>query len=468
MSAIEPEFDEIWRWDGWTTSDDFAYDGAVDLDGNVILVGSQGTTTVSSNPYDDTFTDVTSGDFAAVKLDGTSGEVLWTWTDSSVDDEADFMLGVDTDSNNDVIMGGRTEGYWAAFNPVNQGHLAVVKLDGNTGDEIWRYQEAPPDSTTISNTWAGFAAATSVAVDGDDNIILVGQTFGSLVDGEGSYQDSDYFVMKLDGTDGDEIWTIQGETSESGTSFDNLLHVKADSAGDIVGVGIGGDEDAIDIVVVKFSGTTGTPLWEYSPVTSSTHDPPSSVDVDAQGDVYVSGNFDAENLQGGLVESPVILKLDGATGDVVWTYEGVTNSRAAFYSVAVNPVTGWVLGAGVTEGTWLTGAAQGGGDFAAVVLEGNTGYELSRYQNGTAGSDYLSFGGFDSEGALLLGGGWADDDEHEFVALKFDLNAAVAEEPSTVGLAEWEIGAIVGGMAALLALLGLGEYNSSRSAVGGR
>lgn len=457
MSATE--FDEVWRWDGWTTANDISSGGAVDEDGNVVLVGSQGTITMSYNPDDDTFTDATTGNFAAVKLDGTSGKALWIWTDSSLGDEADHFFGADTDSNNDVFLGGRTEGYWADYNPYEWTHIAAVKLDGSTGNEIWRYQEAPPDSTTISNIWPGFAAAISVAVDNDDNVILAGQTYGSLVDGEGSYEDSDYFVMKLDGADGEEIWTIQGGASGSTTSFDNLVGVKADSAGDIVGVGIGRDQDAVDFVVVKFSGVAGTLLWEYSPVTASTHDTSSSVDIDAQGDVYVSGSYDADNLQGGLVESPVILKLDGATGDVIWTYEGVATSRAAFFSVAVDPATGWVLGAGMTEGTWLTGAAQGNEDFAAVVLDGDTGDELARYQSGTTGDDYLSFAGFDSVGGLFLGGGWTNDDDQEFVALKFDMTSAMASKASTAGLAEWEIGTIASGMAALLALLGLCEYD---------
>lgn len=463
MSATAPEFDEVWRWDGWTTIDDTANGGAVDLDGNLVLVGSQGGESVS-DPYDDTFVEEIAGDFAAVKLHGASGEVLWTLTASSLGEEADFFFAVDTDSNNDVVMGGRTEGYWVSSNPNNVPHLAVVKLDGSTGDEIWRYQEYPPDSTTVLSTWYGSGSVFGVAVDGDDNVVLAGQTIGSLVDGEGSNQDSDYFVIKLDGTNGDEIWTIQGGGSGS-TSFDSIGNVKVDSAGDIVGVGISGDEDAIDFSVVKFSGITGTILWEYLFVSSFTHDVPHSVDVDAQGDVYVAGGFDAQNLQGAIGETPVVLKLDGATGGVIWTYEGVATSRAVFWSVAVDPGTGWVVGAGLTEGTWLTGAAQGGYDFAAVVLDGDTGDELSRYQDGTAGDEYLSFAGFDSAGGLFLGGGWTDAEEDEFVALKFALAPTSTETDGEAGLAEWEIGTIAGGAAVLLLLLGLCEYNPNRDTV---
>ncbi|CAN0111169.1 unnamed protein product, partial [Ectocarpus sp. 4 AP-2014] len=278
------------------------------------------------------------------------------------------------------------------------------------------------------------------------------QTYGSLVFGEGDPGDSDFFVIKLDGTDGSEIWTVQGGES---TSFDSLHHVKVDSVGDLIAVGIGGDEDAVNVVVVKFSGTDGAVLWEYSPVTSFTHDVPESVDVDTQDDVYIAGGYDALNLQGTLTETPVVLKLDGATGDVVWTYEGVATSSAGFSCIAADLTTGWVVGAGWTTGTWLTGAAQGGYDFAAVVLDGVTGDELGRYQNGTTDNDYLSFVGFDSVGGLILGGSWTDTGGDEFVAIKFAPWNSSHPTNGTGALSQWEIGAIAFAGALLLLLLGL-------------
>ncbi len=176
-----------------------------------------------------------------------------------------------------------------------------------------------------------------------------------------------------------------------------------------------GQVDSIDFIVLKLSGTDGSTLWDYSP-SSVTIDVLRSVDVDSEGAVYVAGGFDAENIQGEIAEVPVVLKLDGSTGGVIWTYEGTAPSRAVFFSVGVDPVTGVVVGAGTTEGTWLEGAEQGGYDLAAVVLNGTTGEELSRYQNGTIYDEYLSFAGFDARGALLVGGTGSQDDA---VAIKF-------------------------------------------------
>lgn len=170
----------------------------------------------------------------------------------------------------------------------------MIKLDGGTGNEVWRYQERPADSTSYTATYPGVGSVSGVAVDGDDNVFLVGVVVGSFVDGEGDPGDADYFIIKLDGTDGSEIWAGQGGGS---TSYDSLRAVKADPTGNIVVAGIGGDDDSVNFAVMKYGGATGSFLWEYATATLFTHDTATSIDVDAVGDAYVAGGFDSENLQ---------------------------------------------------------------------------------------------------------------------------------------------------------------------------
>lgn len=349
-------------------------------------------------------------------------------------------------------MGGRTYGFWAEANPEETFHLAAVKLDGGSGLELWRYQESPPDSSTSQGelVYPGSGGVTGVAVDGDDNVFLVGQTFGSLSAGEGDPGDSDFFVIKLDGLDGSEMWRLQ---SGGGSEFDSFHAAKVDSAGNLVVVGVSGPTDSIDFVVLRLSGTNGSTLWEYSPSSASSTDVLHAVDLDTEGNVYVAGGLGAENLQGEVADRPVVLKLDGSTGEPLWTYEGAAASRAYFWSVAVDPATGMVVAAGATEGAWVQGAARGGLDFAAVALNGSTGEELSRHQDGTSDADYLGFVGFDPQGWLLVGGTTEVGGHSDAVAIKFRLVQASGEKR----LAEWETGAIVGGLAFALLLLAVCE-----------
>lgn len=328
-----------------------------------------------------------------------------------------------------------------------------MKLDGTSGLEVWRYQESPPDSSTSQGdvTYPGSGGVVGVAVDGADNVFLVGQTFGSLLAGEGDPGDSDFFVIKLDGLDGSEIWRLQ---SGGGSEFDSFHAAKADPAGNLVVVGISGQTDSVDFVVLRLSGADGSTLWEYSPSSASSTDVLHAVDLDAEGDVYVAGGLGAGNLQGGVAELPVVVKLNGSTGEPVWTYEGAAASRAYFSSVAVDPSTGTVVAVGTTEGTWVQGAAQGGFDFAAVALSGSTGEELSRYQGGTSQADYLRFVGFDPQGRVLVGGTTEDGDHNDAVATKFRLVQASAEEQRR---GEWEIGAAVGAATFVLLLVAICE-----------
>ena len=429
MSTIMPGFNIMWRYEGWTNAIEATYyAGVLDSDGNVILAGQQGLEPTSGT--DDTYLNILASDFAAVKLLGESGAVAWQWTDKSSGssgDQVEGVLGADTDSNNDVILGGFTTGFWSSPNENAQRNIAAVKLDGNTGDEIWRFQKVAQDPTSMLLTYYGSSSISGVAVDGYDNVFLVGCTYNSLTDGEGDPGDLDYVMVKLSGTTGTEIFTVQGGFS----SYRDILHdAKVDSAGDVVAVGITGVEDQSDFFVVKLSGTNGSVLWEYSPP-STTIDVLHAVDFDDQDDVYVAGGEDTQNLQEGIIDSSVVMKLSGTNGTVEWKYSGTTTSRTVFLGVAVDPTTGWVVGAGYTEETWSSGEEGGANDFAAVVLDGETGEELTRFQNGTNGSDAINFAGFDSEGALFFGGYTYDMfGDQDLVGLKFSPLAEVTPTPS--------------------------------------
>lgn len=87
----------------------------------------------------------------------------------------------------------------------------------------------------------------------------------------------------------------------------------------------------------------------------------------------------------------------------------------------------------------MEGASQGLFDFAAVVLDGLTGDELFRWQNGTVGNDVIKFAQFDSVGQLYLGGfssaAWAGGaGDEDVIAIKFErlsTSVEITEAPAT-------------------------------------
>lgn len=96
---VTPVLSETWRYVGWTSAQESAAGGTLDHSGNLILCGKSNGLAFSID--DDTITSTVSADFSAVKLDGTSGDELWTWLDSSFQ-RADGMTSAGADSDNNV------------------------------------------------------------------------------------------------------------------------------------------------------------------------------------------------------------------------------------------------------------------------------------------------------------------------------------------------------------------------------
>lgn len=418
MSAATVQFKEIWRYQGWETSTEYVYDGAIDSFGNLILAGVQGYRSVDLDD-DTTFVTEVAGDFSCVKLSGSTGAVLWTWSDSSFINKIDSIFGVDTDSEDNVILGGSTEGFWDASNPHHVQNIAVMKLNGVSGAEIWRYQDVAPDSSTsLSNwIWYGVTNVFHVAVDPNDSIFLTGQTTNSLVYGEGNPGDLDWYVRKLNGTTAVDMWTVQG-----GSSYNRqiLYGAVVDASGNVVAAGVSGEGEEMDFLAVKLSGEDGEIIWTYAG-NSFTPDILRDIAIDGDGNVYVAGGQGAENFQGFIADYPVVIKLDGDTGDEIWYYTGISSvtGRAIFYTVDFDPITRYVVAAGHFEETTSN-------DVVAVVLDDQTGDELSVYQNGTTSQEGAPFVGFDLEGHLFLGGHtdgqWANSSgDYDFFAVKFEL-----------------------------------------------
>lgn len=389
MTATTARLQETWRYQGWLTSDEVVEDGAVDSAGNLILAGYVNRTKVGLE------NSTSAANVLAVKVSGSMGVEVWTWTHSSELSTLDIINGVAVDSKDNVILGGYTEIDGVSVNSNKQRNMTVVKLDGATGDKIWRYQDAADDLESSTGRF-GYDSTfiEGVAVDANDNVFLVGTMTNDLVPGDGTVNDIDWFVRKLDGDTAAVLWTVR----EGSTVFSELTKgIKVDLTGDLVIAGNTGDDDST-ITVKKLSGVDGEVLWEFTRI-SSTAAALSSVDVDGDGNVYVAGSEGAEDLQGTNAEHPIVLKLDGRSGAGIWNYSGDTafSGRSVFHAVAVDSIAGYIVGAGWLE---LTSTY----DMIAVVLDSETGDELSVYQNGTAGSDGIKFAGFDEQGHLLFGG----------------------------------------------------------------
>lgn len=134
-------------------------------------------------------------------------------------------------------------------------------------------------------------------------------------------------------------------------AVDNYACLQMDSSGDLFAAGYSADADSsgdINFLVVKLSGFDGSTMWTFSPNTTS-GDVFHGVDLDERGNVFVAGGEGAPDIEGKFATTPVITKINGFTGEEMWSYRGADGDRIIFNSVAVDQNTGWVVGAGATR-----------------------------------------------------------------------------------------------------------------------
>lgn len=269
----------------------------------------------------------TNNEFYVTKLAGNDGTMLWDYHVPNVG----FVSDLRVDATGDVVA-------------VGVAHvLSVVKLSGVDGTELWRY---PTDERAI-RVRIDSAGDVVVAIDvflGLKVVKLSGATGAELwtyessglvsglaLDGIGDVlivgtnagglgPTADLVVTKIDGAAGTELWQAQVDGAKQRTDFG--LDVVADATGDVVAVGAGSVTSVVstDFLVVKLAGATGSELWRASiDGRARLGDRALGVAVDASGDVVAAGQIARDSpVSGKIGDDLAVVKLAGASGAVVW------------------------------------------------------------------------------------------------------------------------------------------------------
>jgi outer membrane protein assembly factor BamB len=166
--------DVLWgrNLNGSASSIDQARAVTVDGMGNVVAAGS----IRSTGTFDD---------FTVIKFDGATGDELWRTNINGSANVRDEARAVMVDGMGNVVAAGSTRNTDTGFSD-----FTAVKLDGATGDELWR--------TNINGSANTLDEAVAVAVDGAGDVVAAGFTQNT---GTGT----DFTVVKLRGTDGGDF-----------------------------------------------------------------------------------------------------------------------------------------------------------------------------------------------------------------------------------------------------------------------
>lgn len=383
-----------------------------------------GTTGSSSN------TDVTTQAF------DTDGALLWSHSFDGPAAWHDQARGIALGADGHVYVTGNTPG------PGNYANLLVLEYDAETGALLDSIQLA-------AGQWTSEHGA-SIAADAEGNVFVGGGTVGDggdamivSFDADGDLRwretwdgpaDSPYsgdtVVEVLLAPDGDLVTLIHGvmgslhpdyvvrkyaradgalrwHSTWGVTGGDSPRDLELDAQGDVYVTGTG-----IDFVdkysTIKLRGSDGALLWQgYD--TFDHHNSPSALALDGSGGVYVTGSVDPDGDRSNSNDNFFTVKRDAATGDHLWSHHygaGCLYCLDVPADVVADP-SGHVFVAGTTSSPPYSG------DGILLVLDAATGVELDRgVVAGGSASEVVSSGilAFDADFDLYDGGRTTDYD----------------------------------------------------------
>lgn len=240
---------------------------------------------------------------------------------------------------------------------LDQYELRVAQLSIANGGVLW--------SKTFAN-----AHIYDAATDSRHDVVLVGSTKGPTMQLG--------FILKIDGSSGDELWRntlddgLDGKNETTGVAF----YDRTDAAPDDVYVtGTVASLTGFDIFTARLAGSNGDLVWGEADATSKTSNFARGIAVDGAGNpVVVGGSFSG-------FESPEIyaVKLD-PDGNKLWNYN-FNFKNPGFMSAVVVDGQGDVVMAGRFETPAVEEDRFPSEHFGVVKVAGADGAERWRYKH---------------------------------------------------------------------------------------
>jgi uncharacterized delta-60 repeat protein len=381
--------DTIWvqRYNGPGNNNDWAYSLAVDGQGNVYVTGYS---TGSGTSYD----------YATIKYN-SAGVEQWVQRYNGPGNDYDVANAIAVDGQGNVYVTGISRGSTTFYD------YATIKYN-SAGVEQWvqRYNGPGNDDD----------AAYSLAVDGQGNVYVTGNSFGS-----GTW--FDYATIKYNSA-GVEQWVAR--YNGPGNSGDEALSLAVDGQGNVYVTGSSyGSGTSGDYATIKYN-SDGDTIWvrRYDGPGNS-DDGAYSLAVDGQGNVYVTGY----SVGSGIYLDYATIKYNSA-GVEQWVagYNGPGNSDDVARSLAVD-------GQG---NVYVTGISRGSTTFYdyATIKYNSAGVEqwVQRYNGPGNGSDWAYSLAVDGQGNVYVTGYSAGTS-----AYPYNYDYATIKYVQTQGIEEIEI-----------------------------
>ncbi len=306
--------------------------------------------------------------FMSILAYGQNGQ--FSWVSTAGGSSSDYNYGAYTDAQGNTYVTGKFKsdpmdfGNGVSISTSGNYDIYVAKYDAN-GVAQWAVDAGSPGSSSPDE-------GRAVTVDANGYVYVTGAFFGtayfSATDSLVSTGNFDIFIAKYD-NDGNFIWAKQAYSA--GGNQDKGTGIVTDADGNVYVTGYWGDDmgDTLfydgtavlngigdrDMFVMKIDGD-GNFQWA---VTGGNiyKEEAKAIDVDEDGNVYVTGHYDDTTGVFGSTTLPYvddnevfIIKLDGSNGNYLWAKGLVGNGKdggnAIEASVEQGPDNGIVLVAG--------------------------------------------------------------------------------------------------------------------------
>lgn len=280
----------------------------------------------------------------------SAGQKLWTTQFGT--GAGDFLNGIATDSSGSSYVAGTTLGAYASF-PITSGvDSGVVAKVSNTGALVW-----------LQELQLGKYGTSVLAVAVSNGMLYVAGTTNNAGTNVSTQL---LFVAELNPDTGQILWSRKYGPS------DTLSSLAIDQSGDLIVSGVssgnfpGTTMGTSTPFVVKLDGSTGNELWvqSFSSLASRGYLYVSQVALDSDGNIVLGGAISpADSIVVGYGADPSagmwVGRLNDGDGTLLGSQEIETNGGVQITSVAVDQA-GNIYTSGVTNGPLSTGSQSGG------------------------------------------------------------------------------------------------------------
>ncbi len=381
------------RYDGPGHGGDEANAIVVDGQGNVYVTGWSNPIQFGAN-YD----------YATIKYN-SAGVQQWVARYNGPDNQQDRALSLALDGQGNVYVTGESYSTATTYDYV------TVKYDP-AGVQQWvRTYSGPPGSVS-------FDQASSIALDGQGNVYVTGQSTGV---GTGI----DYATIKYDAS-GTEQWVRRYDRLNVFSQNDNATSIAVDGFGNVHVTGASGSGNSASYATVKYN-SSGVEQWvgiyTADPVTFQSI--ANAIAVDNSGNVYVTGLSRVSTPD--TYDDFATVKYD-ANGIQLWVqrYDGPPgNNNDNARSIAVD-------GQG---NVYVTGESWGSGTFydCTTIKYNSAGVQqwIQRYDNGV--SDYGYSIAVDGQGTVYVTGQSSQSGiNFDYVTIKYSQPTDVSQNPAVM------------------------------------